>query len=306
MSRVQLSKSTKGTLYLLLAVGFFGFTHIFDKMAVNRGVDPIAFSLSRVFIGLLVIFLVWWQKHEQKVIRKLSVKDWALFAILGAFSSGLPELISVFALRFTSATNKGIMQGLFTLGTLLLAHVFLKERLPKLFYPSFLVLLFGILLLTSNGLVHPPNTGDWLLFATIPMGSIANVMAKKLMDRFPSFSVTMARYFFATVAIALFLPFIQWQAFLSLGAAVPFVLLSGLFASLRVILFYLGIELKGPTLASAILTLTPVVTALADWFFLAHQFSTMQVLGIVLVVVASLVVVQQKAKYVTVAIEDEA
>ncbi len=286
----------KGTFYLTIALLIYGFTHITDKIGINNGVNPTIFSFFRSFFGLGFITLIWFALKKRRRLRfkKEYIKN---LVIIGSLSSGLTVFLSILALSFTTATNKGIMQGMYTAFTLIFAYFLLHERLPKLFYPTFMVMIGGLVMLTSKGFLQLPNEGDWLLFGTVPLIGFCNVYARKTMKKLNSLTVSFGRYIFGSLFIVLMLFFFGIRDIASIKNGLLWAFLSGSFGSLRLICFYKGIKLDGPSLAATMLTISPVITAISSFLFLGERFNLLQIMGIILVLGGALLITRFEAEY---------
>jgi len=274
--------SFKATAYLLFSTLTFGLTHITDKIAVNKGVDPWIFSVVRGLIAALIVGIIWFGKKRIKhpTIKRYTFKN---LIVIGVGASGLVVLLGLFAMSYTTATNKGIMQGMYTAVTMIFAYFMVHERLPRLFYPVFLIMIVGLVLLTTRGGLALPNIGDWLLFLTIPIIGFCNAYAKKTMSAVQALTVSFGRLFFGTLFLALLLPFIEVGRFETLSFGFIWVFLSDMLSAAYIVAFYEGVELVGPTLSAAMLSIAPAITALTEFILLKERFTASQLLGMILV-----------------------
>ncbi|MFH1291918.1 MAG: DMT family transporter [bacterium] len=287
---------SKGIFYLIIALFTYGFTHITDKLGIEAGVDPAVFTFFRISFAMVFVGILWFSLRKKKKLqfKKADIKQ---VAIIGMLASGLMALLSIQALEYTTATNKGIMQGLYTSATLVIAFLWIKERFSKLFYPTFAVMIFGLILLTSNGFMQLPNKGDWLLFLTIPMVGFCNVYAKKIMSGLHSLTVSFGRFIFGSLFLLLALPFIGLDSIHTVQYGILWVICSGVLTSIRVVSFYKGIQEVGPGLAATILAVSPAITAISDHLIIGTSFSSLQVVGLVLVLGSAFIVARLKASY---------
>ena len=291
-----LAMSLRGFIVLSIAVLTHGFAHIFDKLGIDAGVDPGVFTLFRNLSGLLIIGAVWFsfqKTHKLKFKKKYIIH----LAILGMISSGISPLLGISALEFTTATNKGIVQGFYAAATMIAAYIFLKERLPKLFYPTLLVMLGGLILLTSDGFLQLPNRGDWILFSTIPLVAFTNNLVKNISKKNDALTITFGRIIFGSFFLILLIPWFGYEAMQSMSNGWLWVILAGSVTTFRIIFFYEGIKLEGPTIAAAFLALSPALTAIIDVVWLGTRFSPLQVVGIVLIIGSALLITRMKAYY---------
>ncbi len=286
----------KGIIYLSIALLTFGFTHITDKIGISKGVDSSVFSFFRIFFGLCFVAVIWFSLKKKESLRfeKKHIKH---LVVLGSLASGLSVILTITALNYTTATDKGVMQGMYTAATLIFAFYFLHERLSKLFFPSFIAMVFGLVLLTSKGFVQMPNKGDWILFISVPLVGFCNVYAKKTMKKIKSLTVTFGRYIFGALFLLMVVPLFGLQHISSLQNGIIWVILSGILSGTRVITFYKGIELEGPTIAATMLTISPAVTALTEFLFLDVTFNFLQILGLVMILASAVIIASTKADY---------
>ena len=169
----------KGILYLCIALLTYAFTQIVEKIGVTKGVDSSVFSFFSIFFGLCVVGIVWMSLRKKRSLH-LDKKYIKRLFILGTLGSGLAVVLSITALKYTTATNKAVMQAMYASFTLIFAYFMIHERMPRLFYPTFLAMVCGLILLTSKGLLHLPNKGDWMLLISVPIVGYCNVYAKKI------------------------------------------------------------------------------------------------------------------------------
>ena len=286
----------KALIYLGISIITFGLTHITDKVGMNSGLDPWTFSMTRVLIATLIVGAIWGQKarSEHLKLRPHILKN---LVVIGIGASGLVVLLGLFAMSYTTATNKGVMQGMYTAVTMIFAYFMVHERLPRLFGPFFTAMVAGLVMLTTKGQLILPNPGDWLLFLTIPVIGFANAYAKRTMAGVQALTVSFGRLFFGLLFLCCFLPFMSWEQWQTLGVGFEWVLLSGLLSAIYIVAFYEGLELVGPTLAAAMMSLSPAITAVIEWLFLGQRFTFIQIVGLALILASAMLLSRLQVSY---------
>lgn len=288
--------SSKGAFYLFISVVTYAINPIFEKTALTNGVNPIILSLFQIFFGFIFVLMAWsfYRKKKHLIIEHSHIKD---FFIIGVLVAGIGTLLGIFALQFTTATSKSMMQGLYAASTLVASFLMLNERLPKSFFPIFIAIFAGSLMLTSNGFAYLPNKGDLILYLTIPLIGFTNAYAKKTMSKTNSLTISLGRYFFGTLFLTVAFLFIGTDKIDTLGAGVFWVMLSGFIGAVRLVTYYRAIELEGPTIASTGLNTAPVLTAFTSFIFLGENFIFVQIIGLEIVIFASVFLTRIKAHY---------
>ncbi|MDY0094198.1 MAG: DMT family transporter [Candidatus Vecturithrix sp.] len=286
----------KALISLGISIIAFGMTHITDKVGMNSGLDPWSFSIARVFTAALIVGAIWGQKAHTEHL-KLRPHILRNLAVIGVGASGLVVLLGLFAMFYTTATNKGVMQGMYTAVTIIFAYFMVHERLPRLFIPIFAAMLIGLILLTTQGQLRLPNPGDWLLFLTIPIIGFTNAYAKKTMTGVQALTVSFGRLFFGILFLLCFLPFMTWEQWQTLALGFEWVLLSGVLSAIYIITFYESVELIGPTMAAAMMSIAPAFTAMIEWGFLEQHFTLVQIAGLALILGSAMLLTRLQVSY---------
>ena len=286
----------KGIFYLGIALITYAFTHVSDKLGVASGVEPATFTFFQIVVGVLFIGFVWLalRKKQKLKFKKKYIKN---LVILGVVTTGIALSMMVFALQYTTATNRAVMQGMFTACTVLFAYFMIHERVPKLFYPTLCVIIVGLVLLTSEGLLALPNKGDWILLAAVPLIGFGNVYAKQTMEHLDSLTVSFGRYFFGLLFLILLLPFVGLENISTIENGMVWAICSGVLSGICLIAFYKAIEIVGPTLAATGLTIAPAITVLSAFLILGETLNPLQILGLVLILGGALLITRMKASY---------
>jgi len=69
-------------------------------------------------------------------------------------------LFKLWGLSFTTATNAGFMQVLIATFSIIFSYFILKERLPKMFFITFSIMVLGIALISTKGGISLPSKGE--------------------------------------------------------------------------------------------------------------------------------------------------
>jgi drug/metabolite transporter (DMT)-like permease len=136
--------SLKGLLLAITAGSFIGLILIFINQApTNSGLTSVVVmrgvSATTIAVFVLVTFLV--RRNVSRGEFSLGYKVWLLVAFTGILDSSA-NVFFLFAMRYGSLTVVSVLTALYPLGTIILARVFLKEKIAK-------VQLAGVLLALS-------------------------------------------------------------------------------------------------------------------------------------------------------------
>jgi drug/metabolite transporter (DMT)-like permease len=170
----------------------------------------------------------------------------------------------------TSAAQGSFIHKTMFLYVIILAVIFLKEKINKYFILGAILLLIGNLILIKN-LSFYPNMGDVLIFIATIFWAIENVFSKYMIKTVKSDIVAWARMFFGAIFIFVYLSINGQVVALNVldFGQISWLLISSIFLFGYVITWYRSLAKIPVSLATSILLLgSPVTTSL---FFISGQ-----------------------------------
>ncbi|EUJ30648.1 permease [Listeria floridensis FSL S10-1187] len=137
----------KGYLYILLATFLFSTMEIAIKISGST-FNPVELNFLRFLIGgiiLLPLALKRWRNEE----RRFTLKTFGFFALTGFFCIVVSMTFFQLAIGYTKASTVAILFSCNPVFVLILAAVFLREKLTRLVVLSLFVSLGGILIIMN-------------------------------------------------------------------------------------------------------------------------------------------------------------
>ena len=254
----------KGLLLVFGTAMISGFSVFINKYGVAMN-NPYVFAfLKNLAVAVLLASLIMAVK-EYKFLRRVSVKQWGLLALIGIVGGGIPFLLFFKGLSLTSAAQGSFIQKTMFLYVALLAVVFLKEKLSKSFLAG-AILLLGANLLLLKSFNFSFGRGDLLIFCATLFWAIENIISKYALKNLSGNIVACSRMLFGSVFIAGFLLFTgQITQVLALNfSQIGWIALTTLFLLGYTFTWYNGLKYVPVSVATAILMLgSPVTTLLA-------------------------------------------
>jgi drug/metabolite transporter (DMT)-like permease len=119
---------TISTCLIVIAVAFWGFAFPLLKIAV-RYIPPLTLGWVRYMVAalpLLIYFMV--REGPMSLLRPLK-RDWRLFVAMGFFMVALPNATQNIGIQYTTASLSSLIQTSEPIFTIILASMFLDERL---------------------------------------------------------------------------------------------------------------------------------------------------------------------------------
>lgn len=263
------------TLLMLLFPFLWAGSFIAGKWAL-QDFSPEITTLLRFAMATLILGPFAFKKKAEP--GAWSARTLAVVFLLGVTGMFAYHLLFYYSLKFTTAGNSSLIISTDSLITVLLAVVFLKEKLTWRKGVGIAMGFAGVVWVVSDGalgqiLTRGPNVGDLMALGAALSWGIYSVLSKPIAHKFPSFDLSLMTY---AVAGVLLLPWLfTGPAVHSLGAATfrgwASVAYMALFATgIGYFLYLKGIHVLGAVATAKFIFLVPVYVLGMAWLFLGE------------------------------------
>lgn len=265
------------TLLLLLVTAVWGWTFTMVKEAVEA-YGVVGFLALRFVIGSLSLGPV--------AVRGLTWKTFALGGAIGAVVAAA-FLFQTIGLRCTTATNCGLITGLYVISALLLNRALFGVRLRRLVWAAVGLSVLGLLLLTGTGPVRP-NIGDGLTLGAAVLFGLQIVLLDRYAKGHAPLALTLSQLGVAAAILVLVWPAVEplaWpppSVWWALG-------ITGVLATAAGFYIQVLVQQHLPAVRAAmLLTLEPVFAALFGYLLAGDRLTAVQLGGAALMVIAAM------------------
>lgn len=258
---------TKGILLILSTAVISGFSIFINKFGVSV-VNPYVFTgLKNVLVAVFVCCLLLAMK-DWKLLRKMSRKYWGLLLAIGLVGGSVPFLLFFKGLSMTTGVQGAFIHKTMFLYVMVLAAVFLKEKISKK------LLLGGLFLLLSNAFLlriipHSLGMGDLLILLATLLWAVENTISKHTLKELPARIVVWGRMFFGSFFILIFLIVTsQISLISSLGfQQISWVIVTSIMLFGYVMTWYSGLRYVPVSVAAPLLLLGAPITTLLTFIY---------------------------------------
>ncbi len=281
----------KSYFMVVLAAFFYAIYLIVNRVYLVDGLTPLNFAcgsgISAAFFSL--VFLIVSRKIEE--VRRLDGRDLSYIVILGLAVGFFFRLILFFGQSLTTATNTGFLLRTAPLFALIFGYILMREFITKKHMLMMLIMLSGVYLLTTGG-KFVFNLGNLLLISGGLIIGFDQAFSRKMMNKGITPDVLTALTMI-TGGTLLYLFVIIFSSFSLLGWEIY--LLSGLLIFLSVFARNLGLKHIKAGIASSILLLSPVFTAIMGIGLLHEKITLLQLLGGVIILLGGYFIIRIKS-----------
>lgn len=277
----------KGVYYLIaiIVVSIWGITFISTKMLLNE-LKPAEIMFYRYIIAYISLILVYPKFHKSSGIR-----EEILFLLTGIFGGTLYFLSENYALKFSLASNVGLLVASAPLLTAMVAHIFMKdEKVEKNWYIGALVALVGVALVVFNGqfVLKLSPIGDFLAIFAAFSWAIYSILIKKIGHLYNSIYITRKVFFYSIITMIPTLFFtgckVNMTVLLDSKIILNLLFLGILASSICFVLWNKVIMVIGAVKSNNFIYLIPFVTMIASAIMLNENIKIIAILGGVLII----------------------
>ncbi|MCM8746432.1 DMT family transporter [Thermomicrobium sp. CFH 73360] len=246
---------------------------------------------EHLFLALYALPVLLWQR---RAFAALSLRSWLALVAIAWGASGLATVLFTTAFRIGNPTTVILLQKVQPLVAVLLAAFLLRERLPRLYWPCFVVALAGAYLVSFGRAAFEPI---WLLpqeriltallaLAAAALWGSATVLGRYMLGALPFPTLAAARFLLA-------LPFLAVLALLEgtfartwavgLAQEAPRLFLLALVPGLLAMLvYYAGLRQTRASYATLAELAFPALAIVVNWLTLGTTIDAWQLAGFVL------------------------
>ena len=268
--------------YLTLTSFSYGIFVVLTKYLLNFGLNSLSLAVSMgafmLFFSILYLF------SDLSKIRKISKINWFKILLLGFLATFVGRILMFVGQSFTTATNAGFLLKLTGLTVLPFAYFMLGEKIKKKDFIAFLIMIIGIFLLTTGGILTTSNTGDILIILLVILLGFTNSLAKQIMKDVNPNVVSSLRLIVGNgFLIGFITPFFGQAVFAPLFLQPIWIFIGSILGIITIFGLYKGIELVGASKAIIFFLLSSVFTAMFAFIFLGEVLSYIQWVGGILI-----------------------
>lgn len=281
-----------GYVSAVVSAILFGVSSTLNKIALVN-TNPTVIAGIIYFVAGIFLFAIYLTPLHKKILNKLDTqetetkitkKDFRILAFVIICGSITAPLLLLNGLNQTTAINASLLLNGEALFTVLIAFIFLNERCAKREYIGILILLVGVIFLTTNGafqkLTLTENIiGNLLIIGACFFWGIDNNLSKFLSRKRDIITVTGLKCFIGGLTLLAISYFLGFSFSIPL-TAIPYILFVGAFSIAFSILFFLfALRKIGSIRTGVIFSLSSLFGAVLAFFVLREPFTWIQLLA---------------------------
>jgi drug/metabolite transporter (DMT)-like permease len=270
----------------------FGVSSTLNKIALEN-VNPTVIAGLIYFVAGIFLFAVHLSPLCPKILSKLDTsetetkimkKDFKILAFVILCGSTIAPFLLLNGLTQTNAINASLLLNAESLFTVAIAFIFLNERCAKKEYVGILMLLVGVIFVTTNGAFEKLSLsenifGNLLIIGACFFWGIDNNLSKFLSRKRDIIIVTGIKCFIGGLALLSVSSLLGFSFSIPL-ISIPFILFVGAFSIAFSILFFLfALRKIGSMRTGVIFSLSSLFGAVFAFVVLREAFTFVQLVA---------------------------
>jgi drug/metabolite transporter (DMT)-like permease len=255
----------KGYLLVLGTAIISGVSIFINQFGVKVVNSNIFAGLKNVVVAVILLCLIFWFK-EWKLLAKLKIKEWLTLVLIGLVGGSIPFLLFFKGLALTGGTMTSFVHKTMFVYVIILAILFLKEKVNKNLVIGASLLLLGNMLILKIFGGFQFGYGELLVFFATLFWAVEQIISKKALENISPKVVAWGRMFFGFLFI-----FVFWGATgqikllgsLDVGQ-LSWVWITAVFLLGYVLTWYAGLKYIKVSTAACILSLGAPITSLLE------------------------------------------
>lgn len=274
------------SISLLLAMLIWGSSFIALKAAL---IDTQPYTI--IFLRMLIASMLFILFLKRFFRYKLNRQDIQYLLLLSLFEPALYFILEVNALRFTSASQAGIVTSTMPLITAILAGLILKELITKKVVVGSLLSMVGVVVLSlsaeSSQSASNPLLGNLLELGAMVCAAGYTIVAKHLSSKFSALYITASQAFLGAL---FFLPFFLYEIekhSLNISTvSILWILYLGIIVTLGGYgLYNFALTKIDASRAAVFINLIPIFAVVLGYLILNEKLTILQFFAAILIVV---------------------
>lgn len=287
--QVNRMEKVKGSIFLLLTAIIWGTSFVSQKLGMNY-VEPFTFGASRFLLGavvLLPLIFLFNTAKERKSEEKIEYdrKDLITGGILCGFALFFGASLQQWGLVYTTAGKAGFITALYIVLVPIIG-LFMKKKVEAYTWLGVVLAVIGLYILTiKEG--FSMEIGDAIVLAGTLFWALHIIIVDFYTAKTESLKLSCMQ--FATAGtLSLFAAFIFEKPTIRalIDCAGPIVYTAVMVVGVAYTLQIIGQKYTSPTVASLIMSLEAVFSAICGALFLNESMTTKEIVGCVLVFIA--------------------
>lgn len=283
----------RNSLLLLLTATIWGTSFVAQSVGMDY-IGPITFTFLRnITGGLFLIPCIWFMRKRNEKTKETSAENKPLVSKtewIGGICCGVALCAAgnfqQIGIAHTTVGKAGFITALYVVIVPLLG-LFVKKKVPRIVWFCVVLSVIGLYLLCMTEGNFSLAYGDFLVFLCAIMYSIHILIIDYFSPKGDGVVISCIQFLVCGILSGIIMLFVEDFSLTNvLAAAFPIlyagVLSSGVGHTLQIV----GQKDMNPTVASLILCLESVVSALAGWIILHEVLSTRELFGCLLMFVA--------------------
>jgi len=271
---------------------------VVGKLLTNSLPIFLSNGLSLIIASFIYLVLLKINKINLSVITK---NDYFILFLIAFFGTFLYRILFFYGLKFTSASEAGIISSTLPAVFGITSFILLKEKVRNSQTKAIILSVIGIFLINSNTGIALTELftkifGNFLIFLSVIMGTLFSVLSKFLSKKITPMIISSVSTFFST--LLLFPLFVYDGIYFNFSSlnfnSLMLISYYGVFVSvISFLLWFDGLTVISMSTAGILTSLIPITGIFLSFIILKETLNLYQIIGAVFILISIFIVSEE-------------
>ena len=249
------------------------------KIAVKE-VDPVTLAFLRFAIASPLMAAAVFLFNKDAKIKKLNHIPYIVIIALTGVT--LLYILQFYGIKYTKASNAGVLINMNVLFIAILSVIFLKEKMNSMKFAGIIMGFAGAAIIVSPTFSINLNMGNILILLSAFSWAVYSIVGKKLLEEYDAITITTYAFIIGTLA---FIPFLHFPARISLKSWTCILYLAILCSVFGYVAWYKALEKMEASKVAIYLNLIPLFSIILAFFILKEVITLSIIAGAILIMI---------------------
>lgn len=278
-------------LQIVISLIIVGSTAVVGKLLTNSLPIFLSNGLSLIIASVIYVIILKIKKIDLSILTK---RDYFILFLIAFFGTFLYRILFFYGLKFTNASEAGIVSSTLPAVFAITSFILLKEKIKSNQIKGIIFSVLGIFFININDKIILTGLllkifGNFLVFLSVIMGALFSVLSKFLSKKVTPIIISSVSTFFSTLLLLPLLVYDGFQFNFSLLTPASFLLILyyGVFVSvISFLLWFNGLTVIPISTAGVFTSLIPITGVLLSFIVLKETLSFYQIIGAIFILIS--------------------
>ena len=288
----------KGIFYILLGVFLVGIVALFNKLAIDSGINPTVYITIRICITVILLGIAVLLTEKEKISQLTDTKNWKYIFVIALVGTVFSKLSSMWGLSMIDLSIMTLIKSLSVILAIVFSYFLLNERLTRKFF------LFSAGIIVGIGFIVWPlenfvlNIGYLLAMVSGGCYALSHVFMKKANKKINALNLNFGRLLIGAIILIPITLLTAYDQIPTIMNGWQYLIAASIFSAAGGTIAIKGIQKEGASMQASLNGFKRIWVILLSVIFLGEIITLEIFIGGIIILACVYFITKTKAKYI--------